>query len=128
MKEELPNLTKSDLKVMGLSDYLVREICNELSFTRMKTGAREYSRSDLRESIIRKLFQPKIKSETRERLQLVLKLLEEKSNVIEVDFLKKLPLEERIDFLKNYREELRTKGEVILKDVDELLKQSRNPV
>jgi hypothetical protein len=94
----------------------------------MKTGAREYRRSDLREAIVKKLCQPKIKSETRERLQLVLKILEEKSNVIEVDFLKKLPLEERIDFLKNYREELRTKGEVILKGVDELLKQSRNQV
>ncbi len=125
MNEDGRSITQSDLKALGLSEYLIREICNNLPFTRMKSGAREYKRSDLRESIAKKLSQPKTQPATTERLQVALKLLGDKSNVIEVDFLRNLTPEQRIDFLKNYREGLKTKGETLLKNVDELLKEAK---
>lgn len=125
MNGDAIRLTQSDLKSLGFSNYLIREICKDLPFTTMKSGAREYNRSDLRESVTKKLSQPRTKPKTRECLQVALKLLEDKSNVIEVDFLRNLTPEQRIDFLKNYREDIRMKGETILKNVNEVLKEAK---
>lgn len=125
MNEDADNLTQSDLRYLGFTDYLIREICKVLVFTCRKNRQKLYKRSEIIASIQEKISKPKIKPQTRERLQVALAILNGKSNVIEVDFLKKLKPQERIEVLKNHREELRQKGEEILKRVDELLKEAK---
>ncbi len=125
MKKDVTYLTKADLKALGFSVYLIKVICKGLTFVQIKSGVRRYNCSDLKEAVMNKLSQTKIQPQTRESLQVVLSLVDDKSNVIEVDFLGKLTLEQRIDFLKKNREKLRTNGEAILQDVNQLLKQAK---
>jgi|SRR5919202_4220452 hypothetical protein len=125
MNRNLQNLTQLDLKAFGISDYLVREICRGLKFSQIKGGVKEYKLLDIKASIEKKLSQAQTRPKTRKDLQIVLDSLESKSNIVEVDFLKKLTPKERTEFLKNRREELRAKGEVILQQTDELLKKAK---
>ncbi|GAX37661.1 hypothetical protein [Nodularia sp. NIES-3585] len=126
IKNSVTFFTKTDLKAIGFSEYLIKDICKGLAFVFLEVGVRGYNRSDLKAAIMNKLSQTNIRLQTRKNLQTALSLVDEKSNVIEVDFLGKLTLEERIDFLKNNREELRTKGELMLQDINEILNQARN--
>lgn len=126
MKKDLLLLTKEDLRHLGFSKYLIQEVCKGLDIVSLESGMRGYSQIALREAIANKLSENKIKPHTRENLQVALTLIDDKSNVIEVDFLRKLSLEERINFLKDYREKLRVKGQVILQDIDELLKRAKS--
>lgn len=126
MNENASTLTQSDLVSLGLSKNLVKEICRDLSFTRMKNGVKLYNYSEIQNSIKSRLKKPGIKLQTKEKLEITLSLLSNQSKVIEVDFLRNLTTNERIEFWKNYREELREKGEVILKDVDKILKEAKS--
>jgi hypothetical protein len=128
MKNNLNYLTKEDLKALGFSTYLIQSICKGLPFVYQESKVKGYNYSELKEAIMQKLSQAKIKPQTRENLQIALSLLDDKSNVIEVDFLNKLTLEERIEFIKNNREVLRNKGETLLRDIDELIKQAKTLV
>ena len=47
------------------------------------------------------------------------------TNLIKANFLKNLTLEEKTDFLKNQREKLKAKGEIMLKNIDALLEEAR---
>lgn len=125
MSKDLTLLTKADLTSLGFSEYLVREVCKGLNSVSLEKGIRGYAQTDLKDAIINKLSQAKIKPQTRENLQVALRLMSDKSNVIEVDFLRKLSLEERISFLRDYRERLRLRGEEILQDVDTLLEKAK---
>lgn len=125
MSKDLTLLTKADLISLGFSEYLVREVCKGLNSVPLEKGIKGYAQTDLKDAIINKLSQAKIKPQTRENLQVALRLMSDKSNVIEVDFLRKFSLEERIGFLRDYRERLRLKGEEILQDVDTLLEKAK---
>ena len=94
-------VTQADLREHGLSDYLVRQIVKDLNFSRRKTGLRLYANSDVAASIESKLAKPKTRHTTIKKLQEALIWLRGESNVIEVDFLKNLTLEERVEVLKS---------------------------
>lgn len=129
IKKESSFLTQADLRALDFSEYLIGEICKSLDFVRLERGVKGYKPSDLKGAIEKKLSQPKTKSKTRENLRAALNIIDKQyNNVIEVDFLRKLSSEERIDFLKSYREKLRVKGDALLKDVDELLMQAKTLV
>ena len=128
MKNDLILLNKIDLRSIGCSEYLIKEICRGLDCIPSKGDTKGYNQLALREAINNKLSQRNIKPQTRENLQILLKIIDNNSNLIEVDFLAKLSLEERIIFWKNYREKLRKKGDEILQDVDKLLAQAKASV
>lgn len=125
MSKDSNLLTKADLISLGFSKYLTREVCKGLASVSMEKGTKAYTKIDLKNAIVKKLSQDTIKPLTRENLQVALSVVSEKSNLIEVDFLRKLSSEERIRFLNEKREKLRLKGEEILQDVDRLLKQAK---
>lgn len=116
--------TQSDLRGHGLSDYMVRQIVQELSFLRTKTGLRLYETSDIVSAIKMKLANSRTRSTTREKLQNVLSWLSGESNVIKVDFLKNLSLEERAKTLKSRIEAADKSMEAsVLKEYEEVQKR-----
>lgn len=93
-------VTQTDLREHGLSDYGVRQIVQDLGFSRRKNGLRLYTNSDIVAAIESKLAKSRTRRTTREKLQSILTWLKGESNVIKVDFLKNLSLEERVETLK----------------------------
>ncbi|MFO7145301.1 hypothetical protein B9T16_29710, partial [Arthrospira sp. PCC 8006] len=98
MNTENPKITRLHLKSLGLTDYLVREIVKDLPYEK-ESSYNIYSVSDVQNSIQHKLNNPRTKDTSREKLAVVLEWLDGKSNVIEVDFLKNLPPDKRLEFL-----------------------------
>jgi hypothetical protein len=121
----IPRLvTQSDLKERGLSDYMVRQIVKDLSFSRSKRGLRLYETSDVVLAIKIKLANSRTRLTTREKLQYVLSWLNAKSNVIRIDFLKNLSLEERAKILKSRIEAADSSMEAnVLKEYEEVQKK-----
>ncbi|QJB24603.1 hypothetical protein [Limnospira fusiformis] len=117
-------ITQSDLRGRGLSDYMVRQIVKDLSFSRAKRGLRLYEASDVISAVKIKLANPRTRSTTCEKLQQVLSWLEGESNVIKVDFLKNLSLKERAKTLKSRIEAADISMEAgILKEYEEVQKK-----
>lgn len=117
-------ITQSDLRERGLSDYMVRQIFKDLSFSRAKRGLRLYETSDVISAIKVKLANPRTRSATREKLQQVLSWLSGESNVIKVDFLKNVSLEERAKTLKSRIEAADSSMEAgVLKEYEEVQKR-----
>ncbi len=117
-------ITQSDLRECGLSDYMVRQIVKDLSFSRAKKGLRLYEASDVISAIKIKLAAPRTRSATREKLQQVLSWLNGQSNVIQVDFLKNLSLEERAKTLKSRIEAADSSMKAgVLKEYEEVQKR-----
>lgn len=117
-------VTQADLRGCGLSNYMVRQLVQNLNFARGKRGLRLYEVSDLVAAIKLKLASPKVRSETREQLHYVLSWLNNDSNIIKVDFLKNLSLEERAKILKTRIEaaDIRIKNGT-LKEYEEVQKR-----
>lgn len=118
-------VTQSDLRERGLSDYMVRQIVKDLSFTsKVKRGLRLYETSDVVSAIKIKLANSRTRSTTREKLQCVLSWLNGESNVIKVDSLKNLLLEERAKTLKSRIEAADSSMEAgVLKEYEEVQKR-----
>jgi hypothetical protein len=123
MLEHTENITRQDLKNWGWTNYLIKEICQQLQFSNLD-GLKSFRASDVKESILEKIDNPKITEITKKRLIFVLDKIEGEDNLIEADFLGKLSFEERISFLRNQREKLRSEGDEILKDVKKLLRKT----
>ncbi|MEB3886814.1 hypothetical protein [Lyngbya sp. CCY1209] len=127
MNTENKKITKLHLRSLGLTDYLVKETVRGLPSE--KEGSYNiYSISDVKNSIQKKLNNPRVKDTSREKLERVLDWLHEKYNVIEVDFLKKLTPEQRLDFLYKRNEELFEKEKQINQQTDELLRKARQMI
>lgn len=117
-------VTQADLRERGLSDYIVRQIVKDLSFSRGKRGLRLYETSDIVSAIKIKLANSRTRLTTHEKLQYVLSWLKGESNVIKVDFLKNLLLEERAKTLKARIEAADSSMEAgILKEYEEVQKR-----
>lgn len=117
-------VTQSDLRERGLSDYMVRQIVKDLSFSRAKRGLRLYETSDIVSAIKIKLANSRTRSTTREKLQHVLSWLNGESNVIKVDFLRNLSLEERAKTLKTLIEAADSSMEAgVLREYEEVQKR-----
>jgi len=129
MDAELKNIiTKLHLKSLGLTDYLVQEIVKYLPAQRDPSGFNVYKVSDVKDSIQKKLSRPKTKEESKEKLNQVLNWLEGKSNVIEVDFLKRLSPEQRLEILYKRNEELLEKEKEIMQATNDLLRKAERTI
>lgn len=120
----IKSISKLELKSLGLTAYLIREIVKGLKADHTN-GFNLYALSDLTNSIKEKLENPKIKDTTREKLQKVLDYLEGKSNVVEVDFLSKLTPEKKVAFLKAKLEQLDEKEKVLIQETNEILRKAK---
>lgn len=117
-------VTQEDLREHGLSNYMVRQIVQGLSFSRRKNGLRLYTNSDIVTAIKNKLVKSHTRHTTSEKLQSVLVWLQGESNVIRVDFLKNLSLEERVETLKDRIEAADRSMEAnVLKEYEEIQKR-----
>lgn len=116
-------ITKQDLKALGLSDYLVREIVGGMSASQKNRGVAVYDVADAIASIQKKMSKPKTQVGTRKKLNDVLARLQKKSKVIQVDFLKKMPLERKAEALKERIEADDLELEMIWQDYEKLQKQ-----
>jgi hypothetical protein len=117
-------VTQSDLRERGLSNYMVRQIVKDLSFSRAKKGLRLYEASDIVSAIKIKLANSRTRSTTRKKLQRLLSWLNGESNVIKVDFLKNLSLEERAKTLKSRIEAVDSSMEAgVLREYEEVQKR-----
>ncbi|MBP0001828.1 MAG: hypothetical protein J7641_23035 [Cyanobacteria bacterium SID2] len=76
----------------------------------------------------KRLSNPRIKESTRKQLDRVLFLLNGESNIVEVDFLKKLSPEQRLDFLYRQLEQLSEKEEKIRQETNALIQKARQVV
>ncbi|MDB9312192.1 hypothetical protein PN462_03685 [Spirulina sp. CS-785/01] len=124
MNQPLQKVTKLFLKSLGLNDYLIREIIKGANFSVIQNGYRLYETSDLIKKINTKLSDSKTKKSSKKKLTKVLHTLQGKSNVIEADFLQKLPPEKRIAVLKNQLQELEVEEKKIEQETDELIQKA----
>lgn len=126
MQSPLPNvnLTQSDLKKYGLSDYLVKEIVATLKPVGTLLRAKTYSQGDIEAAIAAKLSKPRTKPKTRKILQGVLLSIQGKNNVIQVDFLKKLSPQEQLEFLNQKMSDLFDEEKAHNQESQELLKKA----
>ncbi|CDM98162.1 hypothetical protein RZS08_05675 [Arthrospira platensis SPKY1] len=127
MNTENQKITRLHLKSLGLTDYLVREIVKELP-SEKENLYNIYSVSDVQKSIQQKLNNPRTKDTSRKKLAVVLEWLDGKSNVIEVDFLKNLTPDQRLEFLYKRNHELFEKEKEINQETDELLRKARQMI
>lgn len=128
MSSNLESITQLHLKSFGLSDYLVRQIVKGLKACQTKSGFKEYAASDMKASFEAKLLNPKTKPQTREKLQRVIAWLEGESNVIEVDFLRRLPHEKRIEVLNARIQDLEAQERLLTQETNELLRKAETMV
>ena len=128
MSSQLQSLTQLHLKSFGVSNYLVRQIVKGLKFSQATGGFKEYALPDVKASIEAKLSNAKTKPKSREQLERVLSRLEGESNIIEVDFLKRLSPEKRVEVLNARNEELEAQERVLLQETDELLRKAKKMV
>lgn len=129
METEFKNIiTKLNLKSLGLTDYLIQEIVKDLPAQRDPSGFNIYKVSDVKDSIQKKLSRPKTKEESKEKLIQVLDWIEGKSNVVEIDFLKRLPPEQRLEILYKRNEELLEKEKEIMQATNDILKKAERTI
>lgn len=126
MQSPLQNasLTQSDLKKYGLSDYLVKQIVGNLKPVGTVLRAKTYSQGDIEAAIAAKISKPRTKPKTRKTLQEALLSIQGKSNVIHVDFLKKLSPQEQLEFLNQKMSDLFDEEKAHNQESQELLKKA----
>jgi hypothetical protein len=90
--------------------------------------SKEYSASDIKASIEKRLNNSRIKPENNAKLQRVLNWLKGESNVIAVDFLKRLSSGQKIAVLEDRVQELKTQESSLLEETEEILMQAKRIV
>ncbi|MEM8638825.1 MAG: hypothetical protein AAGG51_08445 [Cyanobacteria bacterium P01_G01_bin.54] len=119
-------VTQKDLRqTHGWSRYLIRTLCKNVSFTLAQRGLRLYSVAELNRAIEAKLAQPRIQEKTHRTLLKTHDQFSGKSNVIQVDFLKKLPPDQKLAMLMREREQLREQGNQLLEKIEVDLAEAR---
>jgi len=121
-------VTRIHLRLYGLSNYQVRKILENIQGVRSSSGFKEYPIEEVKTSMQKRLSNPRIKESTRKQLDRVLFLLNGESNIVEVDFLKKLSPEQRLDFLYRQLEQLSEKEEKIRQETNALIQKARQVV
>lgn len=128
MGSDTEKLTKLHLQAFGLSNYTIKQLVKGLDSVTPQGGFKEYNAAAIANSIERRLANPKIQAQSREKLQRVLTWLNGESNVIPVDFLKGLPPERRIEVLYTRLQELETEEQQLTEETSKLLAQARKMV
>lgn len=116
-------ITQKELQArFGWSQYLARKICRGMDFV-WHERRKHYGIDDIRESITARLTQPKLRKKTQTILSNTLDRLDGKSNVVEVDFLNKLPFDQQMAFLMEQREKIRAEGHESIKRAKALIEK-----
>jgi len=123
METVIKNITKRELKSLGLTDYLIKEIVKGLKAMREAEGFYVYPASDVKTSVEKKLANPRTQETSKEKLRKVINWLEGKSNLIQVDFLQNLPPEKKIFVLKERLEELEVREKELIQETNKLLRE-----
>ncbi len=123
METVIKNITKRELKSLGLTDYLIKEVVKGLKAIREAQGFYVYSASDVKTSVEKKLANPRTQETSKEKLRKVINWLEGKSNLIKVDFLQNLPPEQKIVVLKERLEELESREKELIQETNKLLRE-----
>ncbi|MEM8638823.1 MAG: hypothetical protein AAGG51_08435 [Cyanobacteria bacterium P01_G01_bin.54] len=112
-------ITQKDLReTHGWSRYLIRMLCKNVSFKLAQRSLRLDSVGELKREIEVKLDRSRIQEKTRQTLLKTHDNLSGKSNVIQVDFLQKLPADQRLAMLMREREQLREQGNKLLEKIE----------
>lgn len=106
----------------GWSRYLTQKVCTGLEAARFN-DVKHYCLEDIQSAITTYLERPKLHKKTRILLNNTSDRLEGKSNVIEVDFLKKFSFEEEMTFLMDQRQQILARGKETVKGVEALLEK-----
>lgn len=104
----------------GWSRYLTRTICQGLDFMWLK-GVKQYAADDLQAAISIRLNRPRLQQKNKNILTNTLNRLEGRSNLIEVDFLRKLSPRERTTFWMAQREQAITEGQQVIDEIHHLV-------
>ncbi|MEM8638222.1 MAG: hypothetical protein AAGG51_05290 [Cyanobacteria bacterium P01_G01_bin.54] len=116
-------LTQKDLhRDFGWSRYLIRTICRNLDYTWLQ-GVKQYVVADLQASIKTHLNRPKTQQQTKNILTNALNHINGDTNVVKVDFLRKLSTKERTAFWRQRWEDACAEGQQVLAEVDALLEK-----
>ncbi|MFQ3629297.1 MAG: hypothetical protein SNJ81_17190 [Cyanobacteriota bacterium] len=128
MGSSTEKLTQLHLKAFGLSDYTIQQLVKELSSVTLQSGLKGYDATAIANAIETRLKNPKIRTESRTKLQRVLAWLNGKSNVIPVDFLKGFPPEKRIEILYARLQELEAQEQELTEETSRLLTEAKKMV
>jgi hypothetical protein len=125
MGSDIEKLTKLHLQAFGLSDYIIRQIFEDVDVKSTSAGLKEYEAPDVKAAVEKRLKNPRIQSKTREMLQRVLFWLNGESNVIPVDFLQGLSPEKKIEVLRARVQELESQEQKLNEDTAKLLARAK---
>lgn len=128
MDNSTEKLTKLHLRAFGLSDYTVEQLVKGLNSVSINNGLKEYSASDVKNSIKNRLENPRVQVENQAKLQRLLVWLNGESNVIAVDFLKGLSPEKKVEMLRSRIQELEAQEQALTKETEKVLAQANRMV
>lgn len=122
-------ITRLHLKSYGLSDYQIRVLLKDVE-TRynVQSHLKEYLVHDIQKNVKKRLTNPRIRKETRCCLDLVLQLLSHQSKVVEVDFLRQLSPEKRLQFFYNRLEEIDREEANLRQSTESVLTKARQAI
>jgi hypothetical protein len=121
-------VTRIHLKSYGLSKHNVNTILNGLEAQKSDSGLKEYPVEAVQRSINERLSNPRIHEKTRDELEKALLLLNHEPKVVEVDFLRKLSPEQRLEFFYNRLEEISQEESKIRQETEAVLQKARQVV
>lgn len=121
-------LTKLYLQAFSLSDYTIKQLVKGLEAVSINGSLNEYVASNVKAAVEERLANSRIQAENRAKLQRVLTWLNGDSNVIQVDFLKRLSPEKRIEVLRSRIQELEAQEQTLTQDTKKLITQARKMV
>jgi hypothetical protein len=121
-------VTKLHLQAFGLSDYVIKQLVKGLDAASTNGGRKEYFASDIKASVEKRLKNHKVRAANQAKLQRVLTCLNGESNIIQVDFLKGLSPEKKIEVLRARIQELEVQEQGLTEETEQLLTQARRMV
>jgi|GEM_PF-6247418 len=121
-------LTKIDLKAFNLSDYTINQLLEGLKVISITNGLKDYDRADVKISVEKRLLNYRVQNNNKAKLKRLLVDLNGESNIIEVDFLRRLSSDEKIEVLHSRIQELEIQEQHLIEETKRLLKQSRRMV
>jgi hypothetical protein len=121
-------VTRIHLKGYGLSSHNTNTILKGIECRPSDSGLKEYPVEAVQRSISERLSNPKIKQKTRDELENALLLLNHEPKVVEVDFLRKLSPEQRLEFYYTRLEEISKEESKIRQETEAVLQKARQVV
>ncbi|NEO84750.1 MAG: hypothetical protein F6J87_10920 [Spirulina sp. SIO3F2] len=124
---DIEKLQRYQLRALGLSDYTIRQLVKSLAFS-TNGQAHQYLVADLKQAIQYRLEHSNITPKTQATLQQAQRLLLGQSNVIQVDFLRNVPLDEKIRRLHYQNEQLFREEQELRRRTEAVLHEARQAI